>query len=179
MYTFPPTAPKPESEVNESDPNSDTDKSPMVANILPKGFPSINGAPHSDDKDRPWSLQLQQQQYSPYASLVGTRRNTFSPTLQGDLASKRVSRLPTTTNVNDDMRTINLHLALRAKEIIACSESMWEWVERFQRESATIPTSNDLSNWSLDMTRFTILEMTREDFDHLLNNFTLQVPFLN
>ena len=84
-----------------------------------------------------------------------------------------MTKLPTTTALNADLRTLSHHLALRAKEITACSESMWEWVEQFQRESATIPNLNVLSNWSLDMARSAILEMTRDDFDNLLNNFTL------
>jgi hypothetical protein len=121
----------------------------MVANILPKRLPSIKSG---GDKS-----------------------------LQRDLAGKQVSRLPTTTTLNVDPKTLNLHLALRVKEIIACSESMWEWVEQFQRESAatSVPNLKALSNWSLDTTRCAILDMTREDFDLLLNNFTLQVPVLN
>ena len=183
MYTFPPTAPRAETADNDSDANSDTDKPPMIADILPKQFPSIkssNGAPHSDNKEHSWlslqSLQQQQQQqHSPYFPLDGTYGHPFPPSIQGDLASKRMSRLPTTTTLNADLRTINVHLALRSKEIIACSESMWEWVEQFQRESAatSMPNLNALSNWSLDMTRCAILEMTREDFDLLLNNFAL------
>ena len=173
MYTFPPTPPNPEN--NDSETNSDNDKSRMVANIPPKRLPSMmssNGTPHSDDKDHLWSsLQsLQQQQYPP---LDGSRGHTLPPSPQGDLATKRMSRLPTTTTLNADLRTINHHLALRAKEVIACSESMWEWVEQFQRESTTIPNLNSLCNWSLDLARCAILEMTRDDFDILLNNFTL------
>ena len=174
MYTFPPTAPKPEQADNDSD--TDADDSPRVASTLPKQASSIkssNGVPHSDDKEHSWSLLQLQQQYSP---LDGTSEHTFSPSQQGNPAAKRISRLPTST-LNADMRTLNLHLAMRAKEIIACSESMWEWVEQFQRESATsIPNLNAPNNWSLDMARCAILEMTREDFDLLLNNFTLQVP---
>jgi hypothetical protein len=181
MYTFPPTPPKPET-TDDMDTSSDTNKFSMVADILPKRLPSIkssNGAPHSDDNEQPLlSLESLQQQYSQYD---GTRGDTFSPSLQGDLATKRLSRLPTTATLNADLRTLNLHLALRTKEIIACSESMWEWVEQFQRESAatSMPNLNALSNWSLDMTRCAILEMTREDFDLLLNNFTMQVPVLS
>ena len=173
MYTFPPTPPKSES-TDDLDTNSGADKSSM---ILPKQLPSSNGAPHSDDKEHSLlSLQSLQHQKSSYAPLDGTQGSTFSPPLQGDLVSKRVSRLPITTSLNADPRTLSLHLALRVKEIIACSESMWEWVEQFQLEAATIPNLNNLNNWPLDMARCAILEMTREDFDLLLNNFTLQVP---
>ena len=181
MYTFPPAVPHLEPTNYDSDSDSVTDKPPMVANILPERLPSLKGAPHNDDKEHSrLSLQsLQQQQYVPYVPLDGTRGDTISPSIQGDLASKRMSRLPTTMSLNADLRTINLHLALRTKEIIACSESMWEWVEQFQRESAatSLPNWNALSNWSLDMTWCCILELTRDDFDILLNNFTLQVLF--
>ena len=177
MYTFPPTPPETKYFENNRDTNSGANKS-SIANILPKQPPSSNGAPHNDDKEHSLLSQqsLQQQQHSPYVPLDGTRESTFSPPLQGDLASKRMSRLPTTTSLNADLRTLSLHLALRVKEIIACSESMWEWVEQFQRESAAIPNLNTLSNWPLDINRCAILEMTRDDFDILLNNFTLQVP---
>ena len=181
MYTFPPTAPKPEPADDDSDSN-DNDDSPKVASILPKrglSIKSSNGAPHSDDKEHPMSsLQSPppQQQCSSYVPVDETREHNFSPSQQSNLTGNRTSTLPTTT-LNVDLRTLNLHLALRSKEIIACSESMWEWVEQFQQESETsIPNLNPASNWSLDMTRCAILEMTREDFDLLLNNFTLQVP---
>ena len=171
MYTFPPTPPKPDSD--SEDTNSDTDKSKLAANIPPERLPSIKS---NNDKEHPWSsLQSpqRQQQYSPYVPFDGTRGHTLPPSQQGDTAGKRMTKLPTTTALNADLRTLSHHLALRAKEITACSESMWEWVEQFQRESATIPNLNVLSNWSLDMARSAILEMTRDDFDNLLNNFTL------
>ena len=177
MYTFPPTAPKPEPADNDSD-TDNADDSPRVLPKRASSIKSSKGVPHSDDKEHSWSsLQLlQQQQYSPYVPPDGTREPTLSPSQQGNLAAKRMSRLPTTT-LNADLRTLNLHLAIRAKEIVACSESMWEWVEQFQRESAaSVPNLNAPNNWSLDMARCAILEMTREDFDLLLNNFMLQVP---
>ncbi|KAF8799001.1 hypothetical protein BYT27DRAFT_7264526 [Phlegmacium glaucopus] len=186
MYTFPPTAPKPElvDDDVDSDSDLDIDGTPNVANPRPKLSPSIKRgkykpvAPHGDDKGkltekrRLLSLQPQQQQ-SPSVTLDGTRGNAYSPSQQANFATKRMSRLPTTT-LNIDLRTLNLHLALRAKEILACSESMWEWVEEFQRTSETsIPRLNGPSSWSMGVTRCAILEMTREDFDHLLNNFTM------
>lgn len=173
MYTFPPTPPNPDND--SEDTNSDTDKSRMVADILPKQLPSSSGTFHSDDKEHPRSsLQsLQQQQYGPYVPLDGTRGHALPPSQQGDLAAKRMSKLPTATTLNADLRTLNHHLAMRTKEIVACSESMWEWVQQFQRESATIPNLNALSNWPMDWARCAILEMTRDDFYILLNNFAL------
>ena len=175
MYTFPPTAPKPEPADDDSD--SDIDNTPNVVNTSPQP-PSIKSSDStlcSDDKEYPLlPLQSQQQPESfPYVTLDEARGHAFSPFQQASLAAKRTSRLPTTT-LNIDLRTLNLHLELRAKEILACSESMWEWVEEFQRASATSRPSFSVSgDQSLDMTRCAILEMTRDDFDLLLNNFTL------
>ena len=101
-------------------------------------------------------------------------------------ALRRASRLPNTT-LNIDLRTLNLHLALRAKEVVACSESMWEWVLEYQENALTQSDGRNrsgsvgaymggdvsASNSSLDLTRNVILEMTRDDFDLLLNNFEM------
>ena len=171
MYTFPPTAPKPEPADDDSDSDTDIDSTRDVVSI-PLSI-SSNGTCHSDDKELQWSsLQsLRQQQHSsPYVTLDGTRGDAFSPCQQVNLPAKRMSRLPTTT-LNIDLRTLNLHLELRAKEILACSESMWEWVVEFQQASVSSLDAHSIQ--SLDMTRCAILEMTRDDFDLLLNNFTM------
>lgn len=180
MYTFPPT---PASD------DSDSDSDPNVASIRAKQ-PSIKlSNPGSEDKgklgEEHLSLsQKSRQQSFPYVTLDGTRGHAYSPSQQANvvsskaregsiLAAKRMSRLPTTT-LNIDMRTLNLHLTLRAKEIVACSESMWEWVVQFQQASKiSIQPLNAPGDWSSDMTRSAILEMTRDDFNLLLNNFTL------
>jgi hypothetical protein len=90
--------------------------------------------------------------------------------------------------LNIDLRTLNLHLALRAKEIIACSEPMWEWVEDYQAKNqnnrkprfrsdsietallgSTLMNGRDYD----DLTKNFISEMTRDDFDQLLNYFQM------
>lgn len=190
MYTFPPTAPKPEPAEDDSDSDSDNNNSPNLASLHPKSPPiksnnSVGSHSSKPAEGRSWlSQQSLQQQSSPYVTLDETRGNAYSPSQQAGLsvskareantlAAKRMSRLPTTA-LNVDLRTLNLHLQLRAKEILACSESMWEWVEEFQRTSQTsIPPLNAPSNWPSDVIRCAILEMTRDDFDLLLNNFTL------
>jgi hypothetical protein len=45
--------------------------------------------------------------------------------------ARRGSRLPSTT-LNHDLKSLNLHLALRTAEILACSEAMWEWVLEYR-----------------------------------------------
>ena len=165
MYTFPPTPPKPDPD-NDSDTTLDTDKSRKRLHSTK----SSNGTHSHVGNSSLQSLQLQQ--HSTYFPIDGTRGHNLPSSQEDDLAAKRVTRLPTTTTLNADLRTINQHLALRTKEIIACSESMWEWVEQFQRESASIPKQNTL-NWSLDLTRCAILDMNRDDFDILMMNFTM------
>jgi len=87
-----------------------------------------------------------------------------------------------------DPRTLNLHLALRAKEVIACSEPMWEWVQACQNrqasnkcryrsdsiEVALLGSTNAMNGYNHDaLMKNAILEMTRDDFDQMLNNFQL------
>lgn len=103
------------------------------------------------------------------------------------------SRLPNRT-LNVDLRTLNLHLALRTSEILACSEAMWEWVVEFQETrfkqkqnvrsrsgsvnglngSAPVPRNNQVP----DLVRDAIEDLTRADFDGLLTQFNLYVIFL-
>jgi hypothetical protein len=43
-----------------------------------------------------------------------------------------MQQLPNPT-MNFDLRTLNLHLAVRTTEVLACAEAMWEWVLDYQR----------------------------------------------
>ncbi|KIK57278.1 hypothetical protein GYMLUDRAFT_61565 [Collybiopsis luxurians FD-317 M1] len=101
-------------------------------------------------------------------------------------------RLPNTT-MNIDLRSLNLHLALRVTEILACSESMWEWIlenqERTRKQKRTQDTRtagrvrsrsidpnhtqprHKQGESSSDRLNATLLELTREDFDDLLRRF--------
>ena len=91
-----------------------------IPDNLPRRLLSIkssNCTPQCDDKEHP-RLLLQSIQHS------------LPSSQQGDLATKRMSRLPTTTTLNADLSTLKFHLTLRVKEIIACSELMWDWVEQ-------------------------------------------------
>ncbi|KAF7314433.1 Methyltransf-25 domain-containing protein [Mycena kentingensis (nom. inval.)] len=104
------------------------------------------------------------------------------------------NRLPNQT-LNIDMRSLNMHLALRTAEVIACSESMWEWVTKYQKEvvaqrAAGRPRAGSLASEltprssrppvlppdpELDAFKNAILELTREDFDALLVKFDLDM----
>ncbi|KAJ3502866.1 hypothetical protein NLJ89_g8695 [Agrocybe chaxingu] len=155
------------------------------------------------------SMQALLKHKSPYITLDESRAYAYSPSNKSAfhlqktndgkmLLSNRISRLPNTT-LHIDLRTLNLHLALRAKEVIACSEPMWHWVEKTQADAkaaAVSPSSSrgsrfrsdsiestlvgsgsdaDSSTTDEDTARNAILEMTRDDFDQLLNNFEMDM----
>ncbi|KAJ7147045.1 hypothetical protein C8R43DRAFT_1129834 [Mycena crocata] len=104
------------------------------------------------------------------------------------------NRLPNAT-LNIDVRSLNMHLALRTAEILACSESMWEWVVSYQAgfhaqraggrpRAASLaselgPRTSRLpalpSDPMLDGFKSAVLELTREDFDGLLVKFELDM----
>ena len=64
--------------------------------------------------------------------------------------------------LNVDLRSLNLHLALRVKEIVACAVTMWEWVCEFQKRQEIH-----------DGEHARILELTRPQFDELVLRFEL------
>jgi len=168
------------------------------------GSNSSGPAPFSDEngefsENHRWlSMQALLLNQSPYVTLDESRTFGYSPPRKvafpvkvikegSNPAFRRASRLPNTT-LNIDLRTLNLHLALRAKEVIACSESMWEWVLEYQDSALAQSDGRNrsgsvgaymggvdvaASNSSLDLTKNVILEMTRDDFDLLLNNFEM------
>ncbi|RDB17885.1 hypothetical protein Hypma_000730 [Hypsizygus marmoreus] len=136
---------------------------------------------------------------SPYITLDESRIAAFSPSSKAFPSktgrSQRDSHLPNTT-MHLDLRALNLHLALRAAEILACAESMWEWVLKYQIEanrkrssrpsvrpfrSASIDTpprksfASVSSADSTDSFRDSILELTRDDFDSLLDKFDMDM----
>ncbi|KAG7088341.1 hypothetical protein E1B28_012345 [Marasmius oreades] len=43
------------------------------------------------------------------------------------------SRLPN-KRLNVDLRSLNLHLCARVAEVLACTETMWEWVQEYQEK---------------------------------------------
>ncbi|KAF5385672.1 hypothetical protein D9757_005548 [Collybiopsis confluens] len=105
-------------------------------------------------------------------------------------------RLPNTT-MNIDLRSLNLHLALKVTDILACSETMWEWVvehqERLKKQKRTqetktagrprsrsidpnhTPRRHKERERSVDQTMAVIAELTREDFDDLLRRFYMDM----
>jgi hypothetical protein len=125
-----------------------------------------------------------------YVALDETRSDALSPSDLSQSPKKlkdgksHFATLPDRT-LNTDIRTLNLHLALRAKEIVACSEPMWEWVQEYQFkqpkprfrsdsiEVALLGSTRAFKGDSSDLVKGAILEMTRFDFDQILINFQL------
>ncbi|KAJ7600716.1 hypothetical protein C8J56DRAFT_15829 [Mycena floridula] len=99
----------------------------------------------------------------------------------------RQNRLPNAT-MNMDIRTLNLHLAVRTREILACAESMWEWILQHQKHVKAVQSARraragsvDAYNMSRDSSsespslKSTVDTLTREDFDALLSNFEMDM----
>ncbi|KAF8177014.1 hypothetical protein BJ912DRAFT_1063707 [Pholiota molesta] len=191
IYTFPPTPPK---EIEASDDEtsltptcmfwaigSDTDdaRDAVIPRSKPKPRSTKSGkSANSNSSNGEWkeekylsrdSLVARQ---SPFVSFDGAHKDATIPHI--------VPRMPNTT-LHVDLNTLNMQLTLRAKEIVACSESMWEWVEELQAGPAGDEVLNgSAAPWDTagvdvladtDVTRNIILDMTREDFDRLLCNF--------
>ncbi|KAJ7259535.1 hypothetical protein B0H12DRAFT_1108563 [Mycena haematopus] len=100
------------------------------------------------------------------------------------------NRLPNNT-FNIDIGTLNMHLALRVAEIVACAESMWEWVVAYQTSSRVggRPRAGSLASEApprasriivrhdpeRDAFKSAVLDLTREGFDELLVRFELDM----
>ncbi|TFK40860.1 hypothetical protein BDQ12DRAFT_721473 [Crucibulum laeve] len=141
---------------------------------------------------------------SPFITLDDARGYGYVPVAKGSLPASKTkdgkqvtvrkpSRLPNKT-LNIDLRSLNLHLALRTKEILACSESMWEWVKDYQSQLRTrkagrtrsgsleVPAHLSQSSFqsgasasSLDLNKNQIADMTRDEFDILLGHFEMDM----
>ena len=124
---------------------------------------------------------------SPFITLDVSKTNPFAPHTKSPLALGRgldgrgpkVPGIPN-KNLNIDLRTLHLHLTLRANEIMACAETMWDWVHETQEaiktnagRRATLPGEHHAA----------VLDLNREDFNGLLLNFEKYVlmvlPLLN
>lgn len=151
-----------------------------------------------EEKSRFLSMQALLQHESRYVSLDETRPTAFSPAARVNFsqstrelkmtAIRRGSRLPN-GQLHLDLKALNLHLALRVEEVLACAESMWEWVEEQQRiirnqETNRLMnigglgsrprTSND-GKTTEENFKDRIAAMRRIEFDELLTNFKLDM----
>jgi hypothetical protein len=220
QYVFPPKPPKPANRLDaeyssDTDDGSDSDEARNA--ILPRSRPrstQTQKTSHSFSTRSPVSEESgpisEENRFLnvrgllhhglQYITLDDTQMSALSPSSKATFPgvesahatkARRGSRLPNMT-MNFDLKTLNQHLALRAAEILACSESMWEWVLEYQAEaearkarrsvvrrvksgSVDLLLQPSLSSGknSSDSVRDSILELAREDFNALLSNFEL------
>ncbi|KAJ3759903.1 hypothetical protein EV360DRAFT_40921, partial [Lentinula raphanica] len=208
IFTFPPKSdsvkPSPKRPTLDSDPDEDArdairPPSSCVSYSMP-GSPTPSRTSHFEDATGHWvNMKQIVKRESPYIIYDDLRISAVSPSTRASILSpkkrpKPSFRLPNTT-LNIDIRSLNLHLALRVTEILACSETMWEWVLEYQEQervrsnrrlqetkhrtrSRSIgplrPSSRDKTfvSESIDERLKTVLvDMTREDFDDMLRRF--------
>ncbi|KAF4577322.1 hypothetical protein EYR40_009319 [Pleurotus pulmonarius] len=147
----------------------------------------------SADPDGRVTVQSLMNAESKYISLDETRRSAYSPSSKSQFSSPsrdsrrdpssagtraaamfssmHHSRLPNKT-LNLDLRSLNLHLAIRTSEVLACAEAMWEWVLEYQSQEKKPQLLSD-SPKSVDVSALS--DLAREDFDYLLSRFDMDM----
>ncbi|KAI6106342.1 hypothetical protein EDD16DRAFT_1490928, partial [Pisolithus croceorrhizus] len=108
---------------------------------------------------------------SPYAGVDDAKRATAISPGKASTPSASGARRSTTATMNGlvmdvDLRTLNMHLAIRVKEILGCTEAMWDWVVDYQtktKEGEREPRGVYIA----------ISELSRAEFDELLAKFEL------
>lgn len=65
-----------------------------------------------------------------------------------------------------DLRTLNMHLGIRVKEVLGCAEAMWDWVVDYQIKTKG-GERDPKGVYAL------ISQLSRADFDDLLARFEL------
>ncbi|GBE83124.1 hypothetical protein SCP_0501710 [Sparassis crispa] len=116
--------------------------------------------------------------------------SSASPRISTDDPHLKSSRLHLQNHaVHFDLQSLNMHLSLQVHEVLACAEAMWDFVVDFQnsqrgkdrppRDLQSLPNSNIGLHFprqpTLSVHRNTILELTRDDFDELLQQFELDM----
>jgi len=219
QHAFPPKPMKPLRHIDveycsDSDSGSDSDDARNA--ILPRSRPrsiKTQRTSHPSSVRSFGSEESEQNRFlnirgllprgSQYITLDDTRIYAFSPSSKSAFPSatssqsgkvRSGSRLPNTT-MDFDLKSLNLHLALRTAEIVACSESMWEWVLEYQAKarkasssvirrvksgSMDLPSQKSVpsvssSRNSSESVRSSLLELTRDDFNALLSNFEMDM----
>ncbi|KAI5989071.1 hypothetical protein EDD15DRAFT_2171973, partial [Pisolithus albus] len=108
---------------------------------------------------------------SPYAGVDDAQFAAAISPGKGSTPSAREARRSGMATMNGlmmdvDLRTLNLHLAIRVKEILGCAEAMWDWVVDYQtktKEGKREPRGAYIA----------ISELSRTEFDELLAKFEL------
>ncbi|KAI0771188.1 hypothetical protein BD413DRAFT_476314 [Trametes elegans] len=113
------------------------------------------------------------------------RGNRFAVSATDVDAPTSMNPLPNKT-INFDPRSINLLLALRVQEVLACAEPMWDWVVDFQeavaRSAKTFTSRRASDHLTFKPSRKrhhpkedVLMDLTRLQFDELLRRFELDM----
>ncbi|KAK0459813.1 uncharacterized protein EV420DRAFT_1268944, partial [Desarmillaria tabescens] len=211
MFAFPPLAPKQlqhEERDSHSEHEHDSDPDEEARNAI-NPFPARPPPLSTDQRRERWiSVQSLLHKTSKYVSLDDSKAAGLTPRSAKSKPTNKVpssdtssvppkknppNRLPN-TKLHIDLRTLNLHLAVRTAEILGCSEAMWEWVLEYQHEARRKRRDSDAASKkrsrSVDAIRHLreatveqdpndpkamIEDMTREEFEALLVRFDMDM----
>ncbi len=220
-FAFPPLQPKPTPQEEDSDSDPDEEARNAINPYPAQRLHLVSRtSTESSQEDRWVSAQSLLLKTSAYVSLDDSRLAGFSPRASSAVTKSPSSRtiplsddatpvnsarllqgnaLPN-SNLNIDVQALNLNLALRAAEILGCSEEMWECVLQYQREarrtrkdgasrnvlkmrSKSVDAArhrrnkrSSMGGWSEPEDPVALLEdLTREEFEGLLIRFDLWV----
>ncbi|KAK0487502.1 hypothetical protein IW261DRAFT_1653946, partial [Armillaria novae-zelandiae] len=221
-FAFPPLQPKQAPQDSDSDSDPDEEARNAINPYPAQRLHLVSRtSTESSQEDRWVSAQSLLLKTSAYVSLDDSRLAGFSPRASSAATKSPSSKtiplsddivavtsaarllqgnaLPN-SNLNIDVQALNLNLALRAAEILGCSEEMWECVLQYQREarrtrkdaasknvlkmrSKSVDTArhrhnkrSSMNGWSEPEDPVTQLEdLTREEFEGLLIRFDLDM----
>ncbi|TFY52472.1 hypothetical protein EVG20_g10534, partial [Dentipellis fragilis] len=154
--------------------NGSTPQSPVGAGVRPHSHFVSNGMPASAHR--------------PIASMSSVPSDASSVSTDAVAAAVRANRLPN-KELHIDLKSLHLHLSTRVTEVVACAETMWEWVVESQererdrireRDLEKTVTPRDLERRSsslgdADALWHEMYGLTRADFDALLTRFQLDM----
>ncbi|KAL1686168.1 hypothetical protein GGG16DRAFT_64823 [Schizophyllum commune] len=187
-FSFPPRPPPPAEDSSSDDSLSDSDDEGPSSRHT-RGSKSSQPEPQMEESNRILTTQnivrhdsqLVTFDESRFTSFSGPQRQNIFRFHEGLSNSRqRLGRVPS-LNMHLDVRCLNLHLALRAAEIRACAEPMWEWVQEYQAKRRALQRSRSraslaaLSDMGQRGPEDEVAMLAREDFDELLARFEMDM----
>ncbi|KAH7908054.1 hypothetical protein BJ138DRAFT_1013523 [Hygrophoropsis aurantiaca] len=87
-----------------------------------------------------------------YAAFDSAHSSACSPSWKPSTPNRKTGLNLPNEMLSVDLRSLNLHLQLKVKEILGCSEAMWEWVCQHENPAMTRSEFDDLLvRFELDM----------------------------
>ncbi|KAJ4482031.1 hypothetical protein J3R30DRAFT_3285938, partial [Lentinula aciculospora] len=211
IFTFPPVPVVEHPYLRRSMSNASNSSSHSSSRLAGSPTPSSARTAYFEGVTDHW-INMQQivKRKSPYIIYDGSRLSALSPSTRASILSATKKSIPSpqkpahdvrfrlpNTTMNIDLRSLNLHLALRVTEILGCSETMWEWVLEYQEQArnkkrsqetqararsrsigSTRPPSHDKQpapESDNDRLKAVLVELTREEYDDMLRRFYLDM----